>query len=447
MAPLILTILLVLMVAVCALIGFLRGFNKSIVRMITLVIAVILAFAVAIPITNILAENITVGGKDLDDLLVDWAMNVELLAEIVEYSPLFEKAVRVFPAFIIGILVLPVLFAAFGFVTFFLYNKVVAPLLKLLFKNHGEHISMGRKFAGLGIGAVSGLLIFGIVMTPLFGFLSVLPDRSALDETMDTLVEQEAISERAAEIVKGEFAVLDSGIVKAYSFLGASALGRVYLKSVSEIEYGDISTDLTAEADSLFTVIQTAVEGELAKVIIGKGDADDYYKVLSNTDFTSKLIKDMKASNLLRASVPAIMVMVVKSATGSIELPDDAAEKYDHMMDEIAILLAESDVNFEGIMSYQETYGVSYVDSSYSNMRTGMSEEAYSAELAKLETLTENIAEVIHRYVSGMDKETATHIAERFLYNISNAVREEGNDFVTNITSDIVKEIFSGLEM
>lgn len=447
MAPLILTILLVLMVAVCALIGFLRGFNKSIVRMITLVIAVILAFAVAIPITNILAENITVGGKDLDDLLVDWAMNVELLAEIVEYSPLFEKAVRVFPAFIIGILVLPVLFAAFGFVTFFLYNKVVAPLLKLMFKNHGEHISMGRKFAGLGIGAVSGLLIFGIVMTPLFGFLSVLPDRSAIDETMDTLVEQEAISERAAEIVKGEFAVLDSGIVKAYSFLGASALGRVYLKSVSEIEYGDISTDLTAEADSLFTVIQTAVEGELAKVIIGKGDADDYYKVLSNTDFTSKLIKDMKASNLLRASVPAIMVMVIKSATNSLALPDGIAEKYDVMMDEIALLLAESDVDFESIMSYQQTNGVAPVISLHGSARMFMTEEAYIAELEKLDALTKNIADVIHRCVDGIDEETAMHIAERFIYNISQGVEEEGNSFVADITSSDVKEIFSNLAM
>ena len=451
MASLVLTILLVLMVLVCALIGFFRGFNKSIVRMITLAVAIILAFIIAVPVTGVIAGNITVAGKSLGDLLVELSMNVEFLAEIVEYSPLFEKAVRVLPAFIIGIVVLPVVFLVLNSVMLFIYRIALIPLGKLIFKNKNENgdapMSTGRKFAGLGVGAVTGLLIFGIVMTPLFGFMSVLPDKSAIDETMDDLAKQEVIKASTAEVIKDEFAVLDNGIVKVYSFLGASALGRGYLKAVSAIEYGDISTALTDEMDSLFTVVQTAVDGELVKVIIRHGDADDYYKVLSDKEFTSKLIEDMESSNLLRASVPAIMVMVIKSATNSLALPDGIAEKYDVMMDEIALLLAESDVDFESIMSYQQTNGVAPVISLHGSARMFMTEEAYIAELEKLDALTKNIADVIHRCVDGIDEETAMHIAERFIYNISQGVEEEGNSFVADITSSDVKEIFSNLAM
>ena len=105
-----LTILFAVIVAFGALVGLCRGLNKSVIRLMTLVLAVLLTFLVAAPVTRAIAENVKIEGLTLGEMVIESIAGDAMIAGILNAAPLMKEAILVAPAFVMGIVVLPVVF-------------------------------------------------------------------------------------------------------------------------------------------------------------------------------------------------------------------------------------------------------------------------------------------------------------------------------------------------
>ena len=157
--------LFLLIVTISAIVGLVRGLPKAVVRLMTLVLAVIVAFIVAGPVTNAVVQNIQIDGMTLGQMLLNAVRDMEMVGDFVESAPLLQEAVLVMPAFVVAIAVFPVVFLLLSFVSWIVFLFVNKPLRKLIFKDDAT-VSAGKKvanrFAGMGVGVVTDMLIFGI---------------------------------------------------------------------------------------------------------------------------------------------------------------------------------------------------------------------------------------------------------------------------------------------
>ncbi len=457
MTPLILTLLFVLIVAISALVGFVRGLNKSVIRIMTFVLAIILTFVIAGPVTTLVADSIKIGGQTLGELILESVSSTEMVANILEAAPLMKEAILVAPAFVMAIVIFPVVFFLFSFISWIVFIFVQKPLRKLIFKDNcnkeeekqaPKGVRLGKKFAGLGIGVVTGVLVFGMVMTPLFGFLSVLPEKSAIEQVLDTMVKEEMISEDIAELIKGEYAVTNSGLVKFYGFVGATPAGKAYLNSVSKIEADGQKTYLTNEFDSLLSVAQTAIGGGLLEALTNSESQDELFKVLADKEFVDALMQDMFDSKLLRAAVPEVMAFAMETVAQSLNVPADKEEVYNNMMDDIAEAVKDADVDYDGIRAYEEVMGISYIDSvDGKSPREGlMTEEEYKAEIAKRDALETKISSILSKNVSGGSESLVKSIATSIVKEVQQQVVETGSaTVVQNFNAAAVKNTISSI--
>ncbi len=326
MTTLILTLLFVAIVAISALVGFVRGLSKSVIRIVTLVLAIVFTFVLSGPLTTLVADSIVIQGKTLGEMILESISSTELVANILEAAPLMREAILVAPAFVISIVVFPVAFLLLSFVSWIIFLCVQKPLRKLIFRESGKGARLGKRLAGLGVGIVTGAVIFGMVMTPMFGLISVLPEQSAVNGILDEFAGQGTISEADAELIKEEYAVTDSALVKFYSLVGATPAGRAYLNSVSKIEADGGVTYLADEFDSLLAVVQTAIEGGLLEALGNTENQDALYEVLADREFVNELMRAMFESKLLRSAVPEVMAVAMESVARSLNVPVDKAE-------------------------------------------------------------------------------------------------------------------------
>ncbi len=457
MTSLILLILFAVAVVIGALYGFGRGMNKAIVRLITLVVAAIATFFIAGPLTNYLAEIIIIDGKTLGETILEYINSDETVAGILEAAPLMKEAILVAPTFAMSIVVFPVLFWLLKFVTWFIFCFIQKPLRKLIFKERfltrkekkakvklpkaPFGIRVLKKFAGLGVGAVTGALIFGMLMLPFFGLVSVLPEQSAVDQLLDTMVEQGALTEDDANLIKGEYAAKDGVVIKLYTMLGATPAGRAYLNSVSRIEADGQVTYLPDEFDSLLSVLSTAVEGGLLDVLENADDTNAIFTLFADREFVDALMQDMFNSKLLRSAIPEVMAIAMESVAVSMNVPADKEAVYNNMMDDIAGAVKDADVDYDAIKAYESAKGRSYIDADDDGV---MTEEEYEAEIKKLGALTEKIAAIIGKAVVGGNETMANSIADIIVRDVKTQA-ENGADALQSFDANAVKETISSI--
>lgn len=454
MTPLILTLLFAVIVAISALVGLARGLNKAVIRIMTLVLAIILTFVIAGPVTTLVAESIVIEGQTLGEMILESVSSTEMIANILEAAPLMQEAILVAPAFVMAIVIFPVAFFLLSFVSWIVFLCVQKPLRKLIFKDSCKKedakkaplgVRVGKKFAGMGVGIVTGALIFGMIMAPIFGLLSVLPEKSAIDQVLDAMVEQGSLTQADADLIKGEYAVTDSALVKFYGFIGATPAGKAYLNSVSKIEADGQVTYLTDEFDSLLAVFQTAVEGGLMDALTNAENQDALYAALADKEFVNALMQDMFNSKLLRAAVPEVMAFAMESVARSLKVPENKEEVYNNMMDDIAEAVKNADVDYAAIKAYEEAMGVSYADSvSGVSPREGiMTEEEYNAEIKKLNDLTTKISSILSKNVAGGNETLVNSIADNIVKDVKKQAVEGGADAIQSFDATNVKETIS----
>ena len=425
--------LFLLFVVIGALFGFLRGMNRSLIRLGAFFAAAVLTFFVSGLVTNVMNENIVIEGQTLGQMLLDSIMSNEVAARIFNASPLLQEAVLVLPAFAAAIVVFPVVFILLNFISWIVYCVIPKPIFKR------------KKLAGMGIGAVTGVLIFGMLFAPLFAVLNLLPENSALNEAIDSLVEQEVLEADVADIIKQELEARDKFVIKAYSLIGISAAGRLYLSNVSKFEYGSHKTNIPDELAPVFSAAQVMVDGGLLKALLDSENPNAVFTVLADKAVVSELIGEMFKSQLLCSAVPEILAMAMEGLAMSINVPADKEAVYNDMMDKIAEAIKNGNIDYDAIKEFEEAYpdlAIDYAPSEDGQTNVIMTEEEYEAEIQKLVELTLKISKIINVAVADSTEAIADAIANMIVKNVQADVTENGAS-VSDFGSDAVKGAIS----
>lgn len=460
MTTLFLTIFFAVIVAISAVVGLVRGLNKSVIRLVTLVLAAILTFVVAGPVTTLVAQNVLIEGQTVGEILLEGLRSKEIIASILDAAPLMQEAILVAPAFVMAILIFPVAFFLLSFVTWIVFLFVQKPLRKLIFKDSCNKeeaaqrpvgVRVGTRFAGMGVGIVTGVLIFAMIMTPMLGFFTTLPEKSTMDEALDAMIEQNSLSAADAEILRDAYAVTDSPLVNICAMIGLSSAGREYINSVSQIEADGQQVCLADELGSLMKTVQTAMKGGLVNALLSSDDPNALYPILSDKDLMDALMQDMFQSKLLRSAVPEVMAMAMESVASGMNVPANKEVVYNNMMDDIAVAVKDAQINYAGIKAYEQANSVAHT---FARLRapeqpeTGalMTQEEYEAEIQKLVELVETISSILNTAISGDNKAFTDSIADHIVNEVSTQAAENGEDALANFDATSVQSAISNID-
>ena len=462
MVALVLLCVFLLFVVFSAFVGLIRGMNKALIRLITLACAMVLTFFASALTTHLIAEKVLIEGQTLGTYLLEMLESSdEMVADFLAAAPLLKEAILVAPAFAIAIVVFPVVFFLLSFISWIVFRCIQKPLRKRMFneqfpktkeekkemkKNRKPFlVRMGKRFAGMGIGAVTGALIFGMLFAPIFGLISVLPDNDSLYEVIDTMVEQDILDASTAQQIKDELGVRDQALLTSYRLLGFGLTGKLYLAAVSRFEYDGLKTNIPAEFNSVFSVVQVAIEGGLLKAVLDTENPKAIFAVLSNQEFVDELIGEMFSSKLFCAAIPEVMAMAMESVALSLNVPADKNAVYNNMMDDIAESVKNADIDYAGIKAYEEAQAeaVDYTDVEGGEATTIMTKEEYEAEIQKLVDLTLTISKIINTAISGSNEEIASNLAGQIVQTIKNDVMENGEDVLSGFDAESVKTTVS----
>ena len=461
-ASFILLCVFLVFVAFGAFVGFVRGMNKSVIRLITLAVAMVLTFFAAALTTNLVADKLLIEGQTLGELILNELSSEEMLVGFLESAPLLKEAILVAPAFAMAIVIFPVMFLLLKFISWIVFCCIQKSLRKKMFKeqfpkNKQEKkemkknkkpflVRLGKRFAGFGIGAISGALIFGMIIAPVLGLISILPENSALNEVIDTMVEQDILDASTAQIIKDNISVRDEAILSSYRLIGLSLAGKLYLSSVSQFGYDGLKTNIPAEFDSIFSVVQVAIDGGLLKALLDSDDPQAIFTVLSNKEVVDALIGEMFNSKIFCAAIPEVMAMAMESVALQLNVPADKNAVYNNMMDDIAASVKDADVNYEGIKAYEAAQvAADYV--AFDEAPAVMTKEEYEAEIQKIADLTLKISKIINTAVSSSNEAIANTLAGEIVADIKAEIMENGTDALADFNAESVKAAISGVSV
>ena len=449
------TIFFAVIVAFGALVGLIRGMNKAIIRLITLVVAALITFVVAAPATNAVVANIVIEGQALGQLMLNGLQEDASIAMIFKAAPLLQEAILALPAFALGIVMFPVVFFVLKFVTWIIFLFVQKPLRKLIFKDNCDEdeaamqpagVRVGKRFAGLGVGILTGALIFGMIMTPMLGLFTILPEKNAMDDAVDVLVQQNILSADDGEILKDAYAVTGSTLVNLYGKLGLSSAGRAYLNTVSKMEADGHITSLTNEFGTLFSTLQTTVKGGLINGLLSPEDPAALYKVLTDKALMDELMQELFHSKLLRSAVPELMAMAMESVAKSMQVPANKAEVYNNMMDDIAQAVQAADIDYAAIRAYEEAHGMAHTFArSGSKDNKTMTQEEYEAQIQKLVELSTTISNILNKAMPGDNKAFTDSVADQIVSQVKTQTAENGEDAIANYDAANVQDAIANI--
>ena len=460
MTTLALTILFAVTVAFGALVGLIRGLNKATIRLITLVLAAVLTFVVAGPVTTAIVQEVKIEGMTLGQMILDALTEAEMMANIMESAPLLKEAILVAPAFVISIVVFPVLFFVLKFITWIVFLFVQKPLRKLIFKdncNKQEYkqqpkgIRAAKRFGGLGVGLVTGALIFGMIMTPFLGLFTVLPSKNAMDTALDMLAEQNILSESDVETIRTELGVTDSALINFYRLVGLTAAGRAYLDSTSKIQADGYTSSLTNEVGSLMATVQAAIEGGLVNALLSPEDTNALYAVLGDKQVMDDLMQAMFQSKLLCAAVPEVMAYAMETVASSMNVPANKEVVYNNMMDSVAQAVKDADIDYAGIEAYEKAnnmagrFARSNSKDKTENETEGLTQEWYEAEIQKLVKLASTISSILNKSVAGDNKAITDSIADHIVNEVK-AQAANGGDALVNFDASSVQSAIATVD-
>lgn len=461
MATLGLTVFFAVIVAVSALLGLARGLNKAVIRLMTLVLAVILTFVIAGPITKLVAQSIKLEGLTLGEMVLEGVRSSEMGGALIDAVPLMREAVLVMPAFALSIVIFPVVFLLLCFISWIAFLCAHKPLRKLIFKESLSEedaaavptaVRVGKRFGGLGVGIVAGVLIFGMIMTPIFGLFSILPEKSTMDKTLDAMADRDILSEAAAGDIQMAYAVTDCAVVKFYGAVGLSSAGRAYINSVSKIKTDGDTVYLADELGSLMALVQTFMEGGLGELLQAAEDPNALYALLADKDFVDALMQELFRSQLLRAAVPEMMAIAMESAARGLNVPASKEAVYNNMMEDIAFAVKNAGVDYAAVKAYEDVYGsvALYARSSGAAAAAAsadvMTEAEYEAQIQKLVELADAISSILNAAISGDNTAFTDSVALQLIEEVKTQASEEGQESIENLDASGVQTAISGID-
>ena len=459
MGTLVLTCLFVVTVLISAIIGLIRGLNKSVIRIMILAVAAALTFLVAGPITKLIAGSITVEGLTLGELLLNYLEGEGTLGTILESVPVMRDVILVLPAFAISVVVFPLVFQLLRFISWIVFLFVQKPLRKLIFKDNCNkeeeaakptRVRVGKRFAGMGVGIVAGILIFGMLFNPVMGIFSSLPSSASVSDAMQVLAATDALSEADAETIQQFYTMTDCGLVKFYSAVGAAATGRAYINSVSTVASEGQTFYLMNEISAFMPVLQSLAESGMLGTLLDAKNPAALYATLADKDFMDSLMQDMFQSRLLVAVVPELMVSAMEGVAESMNVPANKDVVYDNMMDAVALAVRNTNVDFEAIHAYEQAHNMPANFARSGAARTGgegvMTEEEYEAQIQKLAELAATISAILNRSLAGDSAAFSDSVADHIVNDVKNQASENGQSAVAGYDANALQETLSGMD-
>ena len=461
MISLIFIALFAVIVGISAIVGLVRGLNKSVVRLITLAVAVLLTFLIAGPITNAIVDSIRIEGLTIVEMLEESLQGDPTVSGIFATVPMLWEAVLVIPAFVLSIAVFPVVFGLLRFVTWIVFLFVQKPLRKLIFKDPCEKganaeepkgVRVGKRFAGLGIGIVSGMIIFGMLLTPFLGVLSVLPNSASINQTMDALVAQGMIADLDAQTVKELYAGTDNGLLKFYGTMGSSAAGKAYLNSVSKIQANGQSSSLANELSSLMAAVQASLDGGLLNLLQAAEDPEALYALLADKDALDGVLQQLFQSQLLVSAVPEVVAMAMEGVASGLNVPANKEAVYDNMMDNIAQAVKDADIDYEGMKAYEDANSITYrfarstAAAAPAAQAQIMTEAEYQAQLEKLVQLSAQISGILNSAIAGDNADFANSVADQIVNEVKMQAATNGQAVVETFDAAGVQQALAAVD-
>ena len=461
MATLILVALFALAVVVSAIVGLVRGLNKAVVRIMFLAVAVLLTFLLAAPITNLVVDNIRIDGLTLGEMLLQSIAGDATIGGVLETVPLLKEAILALPAFAAAILVFPVVFAVLKFVTWIAFLFAQKPLRKLIFKDNCDKeeeaakpkkAKLIKRLGGLGVGIVTGILIFGMLTTPLMGVFGVLPSGNTMSNTLGTLVEQGMISANDADLIREIYGITDNGLVSFYGFFGGKAAGKAYLSSASKIQAGGQTSSVANELSSLLSAAQTAMGSGALQLLQSAEDPTALYALLADKDFVDSLMQSLFQSKLLVTAVPELLASAMEGVATSLNVPANKEAVYDNMMDNVAQAVKNSGIDFEGMKAYEDAHSIvfSFARSGGAQQpaaREGiMTEAEYEAQVEELVKLAAQISSILNKAISGDNVAFTDTVADHIVNEVKAQAGENGQAALENFDATGVQSAISTVD-
>jgi hypothetical protein len=461
MATLILVALFALAVVVSAIVGLVRGLNKAVIRIMFLAVAVLLTFLLAAPITNLVVDNIRIDGLTLGEMLLQSIAGDATIGGVLETVPLLKEAILALPAFAAAILVFPVVFAVLKFVTWIAFLFAQKPLRKLIFKDNcskeeeaakPKKAKLIKRLGGLGVGIVTGILIFGMLTTPLMGLFGVLPSGDAMSNTLGTLVEQGVITAGDATLIREVYGVTDNGLVSFYGFFGGKAAGKAYLSSASKIQAGGHTSSVANELSSLLSAAQTAMGSGALQLLQNAEDPTALYALLADKTFVDSLMQSLFQSKLLVAAVPELLASAMEGVATSMNVPANKEAVYDNMMDNVAQAVKNSGIDFEGMKAYEDAHSIvfSFARSGGAQQpatREGiMTEAEYEAQVEELVKLAAQISSILNKAISGDNVAFTDTVADHIVNEVKAQAGENGQAALESFDASGVQSAISTVD-
>ncbi|MBE6974397.1 MAG: hypothetical protein E7436_02780 [Ruminococcaceae bacterium] len=468
MATLILITLFAVTVAVGAIVGLIRGLNKSVIRFMTFAVAVILTFLVAAPITNAI-----IGNLGLEELIFS-ALEEAESAALLDTVPQLAGMLTALPGLVVGIVVFPVVFVMLNFISWIVFLCIQKPLRKAIFKetfgkkdapaaeavplegavenmdlpavevpapSRGARI--GKRFAGMGIGIVTGVLIFAMLLTPTLGVFSMLPKADSTEKMLDAMVSRDLLAAGDAEMILGAYGVTDNGLVNFYGAIGFGSAGKAYLNAVSKFEVNGQTMYLCQELGALMNIVQNVLGDDRLLSALGSEDPNALFDLLADKEFMDGLMGDLLGSKVLSGLVPELVSMAMEGVAAGMNVPANSEAVYNNMMDDVALAVRDAAVDYDGIAAYEQA----------NNIRSGrdgsaelMTQEEYEAEIAKLVELTETIAEILNRGLAGDHGEFTAAAAQHIVNEVRVRSAENGAAALENFDAAGVQNALSNME-
>lgn len=461
MAALILTLLFVAVVVINALFGLIRGLNKSVIRIMTLVLAVILTFVIAGPVSKLIASKVIINGESLGQLLLSSISGSEMIDIILDSTPLLKEAILVIPAFGIALVVFPVMFFLLKFITWIVFLCVQKPLRKLIFKDNCDKqeakaqptgIKVAKRFGGMGVGIVTGMLIFGMIMTPILGLFSILPSSDTVGGLLDTLVEQDSMPRDSADMIKEIYSVTDGTFVSIYGAVGFRPAGEAYLNSVSKIEANGYTSSLSKELTAVVDMAQTVLESGALKALSGATDPNAIYAMLADKTLMDAMMQSMFQSKLLCSAVPELTAYAMETVASAMKVPASKEVVYTNMMDDVAKAVKDADIDYAAIKAYEDANNITGTVIQLNNStKTGsdvqvMTKEEYEAAVAKLVDLAKSISTILNKSMSGNNQTFTDSVAVYLVKGVQAQAKEFGDDAVANLDANMVQTTLSAMK-
>ena len=292
-------ILFAVIVLISAIVGLVRGLNKSVIRIMLLAVAAILTFLIAGPIAKAIVQNIMIEGVTLQQLLMEALQSSDGFAGILTKVPALQELLMTLPAFAAAIVVFPVVFMLLSFISWIVFLFVQKPLRKLIFKDSCQKedeaaqpkgVRVGKRFAGMGVGILCGVLIFGMLTAPLFGVFSILPSSATVNKSLESMISEDGMTVEDMEAISAIYGITDSGLVKFYRYIGIAPAGRAFLNSVATVKANGHTIRLMTELKTLMATTETLVDGGMLNALNASDDPASLYSLLADKAFVDTLI-------------------------------------------------------------------------------------------------------------------------------------------------------------